>query len=107
MKKDAAFSPLSRLRAMSATMHVSMKDTVNGSPAYCVVAPGTGETELYYFDAENGLLVRQATRTMTMVGTIPGQTDYLDYRTVDGVKVPFIVRSSAVDPRDGATERFT
>ena len=106
MKKEASFYPLARLRAMSATMHVLKKDSVNGAAAYCLAAPGTGETELFYFDAESGLLVRQATRTETMIGTIPEQTDYLDYRTLDGVKVPFAIRSSAVDPRDGATERF-
>jgi len=107
MKKEASFSPLARLRERVATMHVTGKDTVNGASAYCVAAPGTGETELFYFDAESGLLVRQATRTETMIGTIPEQTDYLDYRAVDGVKVPFVTRSAAVDPRDGATERFT
>ncbi len=107
MKKEATFYPLARLRAQAATMHVTGKDTVNGSQAYCVAAPGTEESELYYFDAATGLLVRQSTRITTMIGTIPEQTDYLDYRTVDGVKVPFAMRSAGVDPRDAGMERFT
>jgi photosynthetic reaction center cytochrome c subunit len=107
MKKEASFYPLARLREHAATMHVTHKDSVNGSLAYCLAAPGAGETELFYFDAESGLLVRQATRTETMIGIIPEQTDYLDYRTVDGVKVPFAMRSAGVDPRDNTTERFT
>src|SRR5258706_11711371 len=42
-----------------------------------------------YFDSESGLLVRQVHFVDTAVGVIPTQTDYSDYRTVAGVKVPF------------------
>jgi len=42
-----------------------------------------------YFDSQTGLLVRQVRYTNTVVGTIPQQIDYSDYRDVAGVKMPF------------------
>jgi hypothetical protein len=54
--------------------------------------------ERLYFDAESGLLLRRITYTTTMIGTIPEQTDFEDYRDVEGVKLPFLIRVSALDP---------
>jgi photosynthetic reaction center cytochrome c subunit len=42
-----------------------------------------------YFDKESGLLVRQVRFANTMVGIVPTQVDYSDYRAVGGVKIPF------------------
>ena len=42
----------------------------------------------FYFD-QSGLLVRVMRWNKTLVGTVPTQTDYSDYRDVAGVKMPF------------------
>ena len=42
----------------------------------------------FYFD-QTGLLVRVVRWNRTMIGTIPSQTDYSDYRDVAVVKMPF------------------
>ena len=63
--------------------------------------------EEYFIDSESGLLLRKVIVTETMLADIPDQTDYFDYRPVDGVKVPFTIRSSAVNPRDLVTRRAT
>ena len=55
------------------------------------------KVERLYFDAESGLLLRRISYTQTMVGVIPYQIDFEDYRDVDGVKLPFTVRVSAVE----------
>ena len=55
------------------------------------------KTERLYFDAETGLLLRRVSYTQTMVGVIPYQIDFEDYRDVDGVKLPFTVRVSTVE----------
>jgi len=60
-----------------------------------------------YFDAETGLLVRRTTSTTTPVGTIPEQVDFSDYRDVDGMKVPFTIRVSTVDPTYSVVRKFT
>ncbi len=42
-----------------------------------------------YFDKQSGLLVRLVRFTETLVGRVPTQIDYADYRDVSGVKMPF------------------
>ena len=63
--------------------------------------------ERLFFDAENGLLLRRVSYTETMIGIIPEQTDFEDYRDVEGVKLPFTVRLSAVDANRVSTRTFT
>jgi len=52
------------------------------------IARGGSRVKLY-IDSKTGLLVRQLRYTNTVVGTIPIQIDYSDYREVAGVKMPF------------------
>jgi hypothetical protein len=57
-----------------------------------LVVQGTtagGSRVKLYFDKESGLLARVVRYTVTMVGIVPTQTDYSDYRDVAGVKMPF------------------
>lgn len=53
--------------------------------------------ERLFFDADTGLLLRRISYMTTLLGLIPEQIDFEDYREVDGVKFPFSVRVSAVD----------
>ena len=43
----------------------------------------------FYFDAKSGLLVRQIQYNQTISGDLQIQTDYKDYRSVNGVLFPF------------------
>ena len=52
------------------------------------MAAGGSRVKLY-FDSKTGLLARQLRYTQTVVGTIPIQIDYSDYREIAGVKIPF------------------
>ncbi len=63
--------------------------------------------ERLYFDAQTGLLVRRVTSLQTMVGIIPEQVDFDDYRNVDGLMLPFTVRISSVDPNITAMRKYT
>jgi len=72
-----------------------------------VVERSTPETTLkYYFDAETGLLRRRIAINHHAVLPIPEQTDFEDYRDVDGVKLPFIIHRSAIDTYDSWTRTF-
>ena len=51
-------------------------------------ASGWSRVKLF-FETESGLLVRVVRYTDTAVGIVPTQTDYSDYREVDGVQMPF------------------
>ncbi|PYQ26281.1 MAG: c-type cytochrome [Acidobacteria bacterium] len=64
-------------------------------------------TRHFYFDVDSGLLVRAVTLTPTPVGTVPQQTDFEDYRDAGGVKFPFRIRVSLVDPWLSATRQYT
>lgn len=108
MKRDAGLFAISRMRSLSERMHVKETDTVGGATAYVLEAPvGEHETERYYVDSASGLLLRRTVLIETMIGNIPSQVDYGDYRTVDGVKIPFLLRTSTTDPRDSRSIRFT
>jgi hypothetical protein len=48
--------------------------------------------ERLFFDTKTGLLLRRVVLTNTVLGPLPDQTDYDDYREVDGVRLPFLVR---------------
>jgi photosynthetic reaction center cytochrome c subunit len=64
--------------------------TINGKSAQVVqgTAPGGTRVKLF-FDKQTGLLVRQTRFINTVVGLIPLDVDYSDYRAVAGVKMPF------------------
>ena len=60
-----------------------------------------------YFDPATGLLDKRITLTQSPVGMIPQETDFSDYRDVNGVKLPFTVKVQTVDPRAGATRHYS
>jgi hypothetical protein len=47
-----------------------------------------------WLDAQTGLLARVSVRQPTPAGDLPTETDYEDYRTVDGVKLPFLTKTN-------------
>jgi photosynthetic reaction center cytochrome c subunit len=64
-------------------------------------ATGAGRSSVkLYFDKQSGLLVRQVRFADTMIGRVPVQVDYSDYRDVSGgVKLPFHVITTWTDGR--------
>ncbi len=64
-----------------------------------------GGREELAFDAATGLLARRTEYRETALGALPLETDFEDYREVDGVKLPFAVVK--IDPRQRRTERYT
>jgi outer membrane lipoprotein-sorting protein len=56
------------------------------------IVQGTGQNGTrfkLYFDVESGLLVRTVRYAPTLVGTVPTQTDYSDYKAVGAIKIPY------------------
>ncbi|HVG24403.1 MAG TPA: photosynthetic reaction center cytochrome c subunit family protein [Thermoanaerobaculia bacterium] len=74
-------------------------DEVRGRAAWVVDATPTegGANERLWFDAATGLLLRRHRERPTLVGPLPEEYDFDDYRTVDGVKVPFLLQWSRGD----------
>jgi hypothetical protein len=89
--------PGSHMKASASGMRVFGTATVEGHETY-VAFQGqqqrTPSSDRLYFDKETGLLLRQAYVVPTLMGPLPTQIDYDDYRNVDGVRVPFKVTVS-------------
>jgi len=81
--KQAITKPLVGSSSIDEKDVVVVQGTANG---------GRSATKLY-FDKQSGLLVRQVRYADTMIGRVPMQVDYNDYRDVAGagVKLPFHV----------------
>jgi Photosynthetic reaction centre cytochrome C subunit len=88
-------------------MSLSSVQKVNERDAYLIENATDNRTERYYFDVQTGLLLRKTTLTKTMLMPFPDQIDFEDYSDVDGVKVPFTIRYSAIDTYDSWTRKFT
>ena len=91
-----------------ADARVVRKDKINDREVYVLqssIAPKVRQR--LYFDAESGLLVRRVILTSTLLGDVPSQTDYSDYRDVGGFKLPHTVRLDPIEPWNSATRRYT
>ncbi len=74
------------------TLQVVGRDLFEGREVVVMTAKaqdGTGTT--FSFDAGTGLLVRRLTYTSTPLGRLAQETQWQDYRAVEGVQVPFKV----------------
>jgi len=89
-------------------LRVERVEPVRGRDTYAVVTdvdPKT--TRTYFFDVTSGLLARESTITATALVPLQEQVDYEDYRPVDGVLLPFLVRTSDDAPYATSTKTFT
>ncbi len=107
LKRDADLRGDLRLRELYPEMAVAGKERIGERDAYVIVSRISDKRlERLYFDAQTGLLLRIAATTETPLARLPEETVFEDYRDVDGVKLPFVVRTSYVDPFIGSTRKF-
>ena len=71
--------------------------TIDDRPVQVVQAMAGGSRVKLFFDKETGLLTRVVRYSKTIVGQVPTQIDYSDYREVAGVKMPFQWRLTWTD----------
>jgi hypothetical protein len=78
---------------------VFRKEKVGDRDAWVVMVrlPESPFSDMLYFDAENGLLLRRTTLRRTALGPLPSTADFDDYRDVGGVKMPFKITLSTPD----------
>ena len=94
IKTDAQFYREIKLKELYPKMAVEGKASVAGREAYVIGATlPDGGVEKFYFDAQNGLLVRDDLPVeIPDEGKTTQQSLFEDYKDVDGVKLPFTVR---------------
>jgi hypothetical protein len=97
------------LKTQYSNLRVGNKQKVNDREAYVVVGTNpSNKRERLYFDSETGLLLRRVVLNQTVLGQDPVQTDFSDYREVDGVKLPFTIQISSLDNiHNGQTRTFS
>jgi hypothetical protein len=90
---DSDFYKDLHVRGLYPQMIYAGKTNVNSRPAHQIEAtPKEGRAATLYFDVDNGLLVRLDTMADTPFGKAQIQIYFEDFRTVDGIKIPFLVR---------------
>jgi zinc protease len=95
LKREADFYREIHLKDVYPKMTVKGKDSIDGHDAYVVEAvPTEGAAMTLSFDAASGLLERAQTVADSAMGKTDVETTLGDYRDVDGVKLPFLIRSS-------------
>lgn len=93
-KLDAEFYKAIKLKALYPKITVKGKEKVGDKDAYVLEAtPAEGPVETWYFDVASGLLVRTDTERESPQGKTAVQSFLEDYRDVDGVKSPFMLRN--------------
>ena len=95
----AQFFNAMKIRERYATVETIAVESIRDRDAYVVRATPKDAThpELLFFDSTSGLLVRRHRESPTIVGPLPEEYDFDDYRTVDGVKMPFVMQWSRGD----------
>jgi outer membrane lipoprotein-sorting protein len=97
MRNTVFPSPLMNYKELGLTVQLAGKEKVGDRDAYLLtLKPKTGPTLRQYVDAESYLPVRIVMAlNIPPVGDLEQTTDLLDWRDVDGLKVPFQIKTSS------------
>ena len=83
------------LDKLYAKMELKGIEKLGDKDVYVIVGtPENLPSETFYFDAKSGLLLRQDSTIISPEGKVPTKTFFEDMREVDGVKIPFVIRSA-------------
>jgi len=90
LARDAEFYHDLKLKELYARTRLLGKVKSGFREVYLVEAkPRAGEPEMLYFDTQSGLLIRRDVTRQTSRGLVRAEIYLSDWRTVDGVKIPF------------------
>ena len=96
--KNATFpSPFLDYKERGVTVELGVKEKVGTRDAYLLtVKPKAGPAVRQWVDAETYLPLRVAVKVeVPQMGEVEQTTEFSDFRDVDGVKVPFTIKSSS------------
>ena len=92
-KIEAEFHRAIKLKQLYPKMNVKGKEKVGDKEAIVIEAtPADGAVEQWFFDGTTGLLIRADAERETPQGKMPVQVFYDEYKQVDGIKVPSVIR---------------
>jgi hypothetical protein len=96
--RNATFpTPFLDYKERGVTVELGAKEKVGAREAFVLtVKPKTGAAVRQFIDAESYLPLRVVTKVeVPQMGTVEQTSDFSDLREVDGVKVPFTIKSSS------------
>lgn len=106
LKRQADLYKDFKLKEQYSKANVTGRERIGDREVYVIEALSlTNKSEKLFFDVQSGLLVRRTVFTETKLGLDPEETDYEDYRNVDGVWLPFTVKVSYLDDNHYGTTR--
>ena len=97
MKNGSFPSPLLTYKEMGATLTMDERAKVGGKDAYVLkMTPKAGPSIRLFIDADSFMLVRTAVtlNVPQLGGDIEQVVDFSDFRDVDGIKIPFVTKST-------------
>ncbi len=90
MKLEAEFYAPVEMEKIYSGLKLNDVSVVNGDTVYVVDGRASEHRNIrLYFSTKTGLLIRQVILNMTPLGNLPVETDFKDYRKVDGILMPF------------------
>jgi photosynthetic reaction center cytochrome c subunit len=106
-KEFAEFPPALKFREDHFRVQLDALERIGDRDAYRVVGtrPDGSALDRLYFDVQTGLLLRSYTTMQSVLGAFPEETNYDDYRAVNGVKVPFTL--GVVSPEGNRTYKWS
>lgn len=106
IKRQADLYDSLKLKERYAKPSVTAREKLGEREVYVLEAQSVGnKAERLYFEVKTGFLVRRIVFTEIKLGLDPEQTDYEDYRTIEGLWLPFTVRTSYLDDNHFGTTR--
>lgn len=97
MRNNLFPTPLADYRSSGIALALAGRDAIRDRPAFMLDAtPGTGPRVRMWIDADTYMVVKTAmTVDVPQLGTAVEQvTEFSDFRTVDGIQIPFVVTST-------------
>lgn len=95
VKRSADFYRNIKIKELYPQATIKGKEKVGDREAYVIeVVPDEGGLDKMYFDATTGLLISAQAERERPEGRIRTESQFEDYRDVDGVKLPFTIRET-------------
>jgi hypothetical protein len=97
MRNSVFPSPFLNYKETGSTIELAGKEKVGDREAYVLIRKGkTGPAVRHFIDAQNFAEIRQVVMAnIPPIGEFEQTTDFLDFREVDGIKMPFQLKSSS------------
>ena len=96
------FPVLSTINRYHDVKYIGTASLEDGSYYIVAAVAYDGSKERLYFSTTDHLLTRRYVQALTALGPIPFSITYGDYRTYDGVQIPYTITVSR--PRETRTE---